>query len=92
MCYKTKLNKISEVANLTETEKKQLEDFTDNCVGNAGEGYIPNEEYYKQHKEELKPIMRKLKDHEVFGTYLNLYRPLINQGILKVLNYEDEIF
>ena len=82
--YQEKIDKMAQSANLTEEEKRVFEEFVDNYIGTIDEGYIPNEEYRRQHEEELQPIMRKLKDCGVFPE-LYSFNPHMKKGLLNLL-------
>ena len=79
--YQATIDKVSRIANLDEAEKKILQDYVFNCIGTIEEEYLPNTEYYQLHEDELKPIIRKLKDNEVFGTLIKVLTPLIKKGL-----------
>jgi len=76
---------LTEKAGLSESEKKELEDFVDNYIGTTNEGYIPNQDYYNLHRNQLKVIWRKFKECSIFGSLINVLRPHINKGILALL-------
>lgn len=84
MTLKEKIDQLVEGI-LNEEEKRILDDFVDNYLGTTEEDYIPNKDYYEQHKLNLRPIWRKLKDKTVFGTLINLLKPHINKGILSLI-------
>jgi hypothetical protein len=74
---------------LNEEEKRVLDDFVDNYVGTNEEGYIPNKDYKEQNKDCLKPIWRKMKEANIFGPFVKLLRPHINQGLFDLFLSED---
>jgi hypothetical protein len=58
-------------------------------VGTNEEGYIPNKDYKEQNKDCLKPIWRKMKEANIFGPFVKLLRPHINQGLFDLFLSED---
>lgn len=85
MTLKDKIDQLVEGI-LNEEEKRNLDDFVDNYVGTNYEGYLPNNVYYDLNKVKLKPIWRKLKDNEKFGSLINILSPHINKGILNLFS------